>query len=166
MIRWRNSCWFRRKLFAASSACSLCSHSSCSAAPARASSFPQIPFKRSRQPCCGPTQGRRHSAGYLYLCRSFAHRRRYAGHRHYHPTWASSNTSDVTVSSAGVLTAGSAPSGNTTVTATDGGVVSNRCAVVLYLGTAPTTLSVQSQSAVFHLPRVQPFRHCIRQFSR
>jgi uncharacterized protein YjdB len=61
-------------------------------------------------------------------------------------TWTSANTSIVTVSSAGVLTAGSATTGNTTVTATAGGVVSNACAVVLYLGTAPATLSVESQT--------------------
>ena len=61
-------------------------------------------------------------------------------------TWASASTSIVTVSSAGVLTAGSATSGNTTVAATDGGVVSNACAVVLYIGTAPATLSVESQN--------------------
>jgi len=61
-------------------------------------------------------------------------------------TWASGNTSIVTVSSAGVLTAGSATSGNTTVTATDSGVVSNPCTVVLYIGSAPTALSVESQT--------------------
>lgn len=61
-------------------------------------------------------------------------------------TWTSASTSIATVSSAGVLTAGSVTSGNTKVTATVGGVVSNPCAVVLYLGTAPATLSVESQT--------------------
>ncbi len=60
-------------------------------------------------------------------------------------TWTSANTAIVTVSSAGVLTAGTTIS-NTTVTAKSGGVTSNPCAVVLYLGTAPATLSVESQS--------------------
>lgn len=64
-------------------------------------------------------------------------------------TWKSSNTSIVSVSSSGVLTAGSAADGNTTVTATDSGVVSNNCAVILYTGTAPATLSVVASGISF-----------------
>ena len=61
-------------------------------------------------------------------------------------TWKSNNPSIVGVSSAGALTAGTATSGNTTVTATYSGVTSNSCTVVIYTGSAPTTLTVNSQT--------------------
>ncbi|MGA3128238.1 MAG: hypothetical protein ABSD13_16170 [Candidatus Korobacteraceae bacterium] len=60
-------------------------------------------------------------------------------------SWTSSDTSIATVV-AGVLTAGTATSGTSTITAKDGGTASNACTVVLYTGTAPTTLTVASQT--------------------
>jgi hypothetical protein len=60
-------------------------------------------------------------------------------------SWASSDNSVATVV-AGVLTAGTATSGTTTITAKDGGTVSNSCTVVLYTGAAPTILTVASQT--------------------
>jgi hypothetical protein len=64
-------------------------------------------------------------------------------------TWSSSSDPVVTVK-AGVLTAGASTTANATatVTAKDSGVTSNACSVVLYTGTAPTTLTVGNQTGV------------------
>jgi hypothetical protein len=62
-------------------------------------------------------------------------------------TWSSSNNAVVTVTG-GVVTAAANAAANATatITAKDSGVTSNTCTVVLYTGTAPTTLTVNSQS--------------------
>jgi hypothetical protein len=67
-------------------------------------------------------------------------------------TWTSSDPSVVAVAASstgtGVLTAGTSTTANATatVTAKDGSVTSNVCTVVLYTGTAPTSLNVASQN--------------------